>query len=277
MMVWFNGKFINASKACISLFDRGVLFGEGIFETLRCYCGVPFAFREHMKRFNEGCEALSIKLKYSNSDLQNVIKKLLILNGLNICDAYIRITATPGVTSGLRDFKISFPNIFMFCKKIEDEQISEIRKQGIIAETVKFCRGFFSEFKHTSYIISTMALRKIEKSKDVQEAIFLDENNNILEGATSNIFFYRENEILTPPANKKILPGIMRSYVLKVLKKEGFIVKEENISYTSIQNWQGAFITNSIIELLPIKKIDNHNLSLDGFQNIYGIVKKSLF
>lgn len=276
-MIWLNGKFVDESKAKISVFDRGLLFGEGVFETMRSYNGIPFAYKEHMKRLEKGCKLLSIPLKYSKTKILSIIKRLLTMNNLHLDDAYIRITATKGVTNSLRDVESKNPTLIIFCRKIDEDFFSKKRSIGINLETVSFDRGFLAGIKHTSYLPSSFAITQIlKKKKDVFETLFMDSQKHILEGSTSNIFFFRNNEVLTPPEGK-ILPGIMRKYVIEILKKNGYIVGERNIHYEEIKDWHGAFITNSIIELLPVSKIDRISFSLSGFDRIYEIVKKSMF
>ncbi len=276
-MIWLNGKYVKKTKAHISPFDRGFLFGEGVFETLKAYNGVPFAYKEHMKRFEKGCKLLSIPVEYSKNKILNIIKKLLAINGLSFKSAYIRITATRGVTESLRDLESKKPTLMIFCKEIDENALSEKRNKGVVLETVNFDRGFLSEIKHTSYLTSSFAITKILKmKKDVYEALFTDSEKHILEGATSNIFFYRDNEIVTPPKGK-ILEGVMRNYVIDVLRKKGFSVNERKIHYEEIKEWQGAFITNSLIEMLPVSKIDRISFSISGFNRLYNIVKDLLF
>jgi len=276
-MIWLNGKYVKKTKAHISPFDRGFLFGEGIFETLRAYNGVPFAYKEHMKRFEKGCKLLSIPVEYSKNKILKIIKKLLAINGLNFKSAYIRITATKGVSESLRDLGAKKPTLMIFCKEIDEDELSEKRSKGVVLETVNLDRGFLSEIKHTSYLISSFAITQIlKKKKDVYEALFTDSEKHVLEGATSNIFFYRENEIVTPPKGR-ILEGVMRHYVIDVLREKGFSVSERNIHYEEIKEWQGAFITNSIIEMLPVSKIDRISFSISGFNRLYKLVKDTFF
>jgi branched-subunit amino acid aminotransferase/4-amino-4-deoxychorismate lyase len=276
-MIWLNGKYVKKTKAHISPFDRGFLFGEGVFETLRAYNGVPFAYKEHMKRFEKGCKLLSIPIEYSRNEILNIIKKLLTINGLNLKSAYIRITATRGITESLRDLESKKTTLMIFCKEIDEDALSEKRSKGVVLETVDFERGYLAEIKHTSYLISSFAITKIlKKNKDVYEALFMDSQKHILEGATSNIFFYRDNEIVTPPKGK-ILEGVMRNHVINVLKEKGFLVSEKNIHYDEIKDWQGAFITNSLIEMLPVSKIDRISFSTTGFDRLYKEVKETFF
>lgn len=276
MMIWLNGKFIKEDKGLISVFDRGFLYGEGVFETMRSYNGIPFAFKEHMRRFEKSCKILYIPVNYTKNKILTIIKKLLVLNGLHLKDAYIRITATRGFSTSFREEENRNPTLLIFTKELNVKDLENKRAVGVNLETVEFCRDFFPHIKHTSYIQSSYAITKVLKSKkDIHEVLFLDAEKHILEGATSNIFFYREKEVVTPLSGK-ILPGIMRKYVIDILNKNGYLVRERSIHYDEIKQWQGAFITNSIIEMLPVAKIDRINLSMTGFKQIYETVKSNL-
>lgn len=276
MMIWLNGKFIKEDKGLISVFDRGFLYGEGVFETMRSYNGIPFAFKEHMRRFEKSCKILYIPVNYTKNKILTIIKKLLVLNGLHLKDAYIRITATRGFSTSFREEENRNPTLLIFTRELNVKDLENKRAGGVNLETVEFCRDFFPHIKHTSYIQSSYAITKVLKSKkDIHEVLFLDAEKHILEGATSNIFFYREKEVVTPLSGK-ILPGIMRKYVIDILNKNGYLVRERSIHYDEIKQWQGAFITNSIIEMLPVAKIDRINLSVTGFKQIYETVKSNL-
>lgn len=276
MMIWLNGKFVKEEKGLVSVFDRGFLYGEGVFETMRSYNGVPFAYKEHMRRFEKSCKILYIPINYTKNRILSVIKRLLVLNGLHLKDAYIRITATRGLSTTFREEESKNPTLLIFVKAINIQDLENKRLTGINLVTVDFCRDFLPHIKHTSYLQSSYAITKVLKSKkDIQEVLFLDAEKHILEGATSNIFFYRRNEVITPSSGK-ILPGIMRKHVIDTLNKNGYVVRERSIHYDEIKQWQGAFITNSIIEMLPVSKIDRISLSVAGFKQMYEIVKSHI-
>ncbi len=276
MMIWLNGKFVKQEKGLVSVFDRGFLYGEGVFETMRSYNGIPFAYKEHMIRFEKSCKILYIPINYTKNKILSIIKKLLVLNDLHLKDAYIRITATRGFSTFFREEESKNPTLLIFVKAINTQDIESKRLMGVNLETINFCRDFLPHIKHTSYLQSSYAItRALRSKKDIHEVIFLDSEKHILEGATSNIFFYRDNELITPSPGK-ILPGIMRKYVIDILSKSGFVVREGSIHYDEIKQWQGAFITNSIIEMIPVSKIDRISLSMAGFKQMYEIVKSHI-
>jgi len=275
MIVWLNGNFINETKAKISVFDRGFLYGEGLFETMRGYHGAPFAYFDHMDRLARGLKVLSLQIAYSTSDLLLVIRKLLSVNNLAQQDSYIRITVTRGTTGNVRDFKATQPTCLIFCRQLNVHEINEKRRVGIKISSVPLHRDFLPEFKHLSYLSSLLALLRISTGKQSDEAIFIGQDSSVLEGATSNIFFYDDTRVITPPA-KGILPGIMRSCMIEALKKEGIKIQEKKVNLKDIKQFKGAFITNSIIELLPVRRMDGMLFSLDESTFFYTVLSKAI-
>lgn len=277
MIVRLNGRFMDEKEAAISPLDRGFLYGEGVFETIRCYAGTPFAFNEHIKRMRKGLKALSIELTFKSADMLRAVGELLRKNRLNKKDAYLRITVSRGVTGGLKDFRTLNPTCFMHCREIDTKDLSQKRKNGIRVGSVKMRRDFIPELKHLNYMPSIIALLKINEKKGKGdapvEAIFVDDRGNILEGATSNIFFYNDTEIVTPPA-AGILPGIMRDSIIKAFKKAGITVKEKAAPLKSLNDYTGAFITNSIIEMMPVRQLDDKTFSLEEFTRFYELFRK---
>ncbi|MGO9611920.1 MAG: aminotransferase class IV [Dissulfurispiraceae bacterium] len=275
MIVWLNGNFINETRAKISVFDRGFLYGEGLFETMRGYNGAPFAYFDHMARLDRGLKVLSLQIAYSTSDLLLVMRKLLSINNLTHQDSYIRITVTRGSTGNVRDFKATEPTCLIFCRQLNVHEINEKRKVGINVISVPLHRDFLAEFKHLSYLSSLFALLRISTEKESDEAIFIGQDSSVLEGATSNIFFYDDTRVITPPA-RSILPGIMRNCMIDALKKEGVKIQERKVNLKDIKHFKGAFITNSIIELLPVRSMDGVLFSLEKSTFFYTALSKTI-
>lgn len=252
MVIYLNGKYIDESETYISPFDRGFLYGDGLFETLKCIKGNPIFLKEHIYRLKDGLKELSINVVESYKDFKDIIKNLLKFNGLQSTSAYVRITVSRGVTTALKDFDSDKPTVFVFTRQIDENYFQDMRQKGYNLKTVDFYRNFFPEFKHINYLPSVYALLK---NKGYDEIIFLDEKGYILEGATSNIFFVGNDGVYTPKNN--ILKGIYRDYVIKTLKKLKVNVEERNIHLKEIKNFVSAFITNSIIEVMPVSKIND--------------------
>lgn len=252
MIVYLNGRYLDDSEACISPFDRGFLYGDGFFETLKCIRGKPIFLNEHVNRLKDGLRELNIELNEGYKDFNKIIKNLLNFNELQETSAYVRITVSRGVTNSFKDFNSDKPTVFVFTKEIDENYYKSMRKNGFNLKTVNFYRNFLAEFKHINYLPSVYG---ILKNRDYDEILFLDDKGYVLEGGTSNIFFVGDDLICTPKSN--ILKGIYREYVIKTLRRLNIKVEERDIHSDEIGNFVSAFLTNSIIEVMPVAKIND--------------------
>jgi len=271
MIVFLNGALIDAKEAFISPFDRGFLYGDGVFETIRAYKGEPFLLQQHLRRLRHGLNEMNIQLPYNDTEIYHWIKELLLKNNLLENDAYIRITVSRGVTRDLRDFCSALPTIFIYSKPIDVERLLSRKNEGVSAFFVPFCRGYLAELKHLGYIVSLKALLEAENVND--EPIFTN-NGKVLEGATSNIFFYdsKKGYVVTP--KKGILEGVMRNLLINFMKKEGLVVEERDVLKEETENFSSAFITNSIVEVLGIAQLDDKRYSLEEAKKVNQIFEK---
>ncbi len=257
LTVYLNGRFIAQSKANISPFDSGFLYGYGLFETLKGYSGKIFALKEHMERLKKGCSRLKIPdTGLDTESLEPVLEKLLKKNGLSSKDSYIRITVTGGILDTPFS-KSSRPTLFIHCKPIDPDIVKKTR-QGISAVLIEGIKGRNIEldaYKTTSYI--AMFLGKIYAGdKGADEGFLVNEDKELTEGTTSNIFLYTNGRLVTPPLKSGILPGIIRGFVIKTAKDEGIPVKEERVFLNDLFKADEVFVTNSIMEVAPVIKID---------------------
>lgn len=252
MIVYLNGRYVEESDAKISPFDRGFLYGDGVFETLKCLKGKPIFLKEHINRLRNGLKVLKIELEEDYKCFKDIIKNLLKLNNLENYSAYVRITVSRGVTTTLKDFESEKSTVFVFVKQIDENYYASKRQIGLNLKTETFHRNFLPQFKHMNYLPSIFGLLKNE---GCDEIIFLDEKGYILEGATSNIFFVGDDGVYTPGNN--ILKGIYRDYVIKTLRELKVKVEERDIHLSEIKNFISAFITNSIIEVMPVLTIND--------------------
>lgn len=271
MFVFLNGKIIRKEDAKISPFDRGFLFGDGVFETVRCYKGAPFAWQQHINRLKKGLSELSINTDLNEEELKNSVIRLLYINNLSCTDAYLRITISRGENNDLRDFSSSNPTIFAFVKPLNLARLEKKRKLGVNAELTDYHRDVLPHIKHLNYLSSVKSL--IDVDAEI-EPIFTY-NNKILEGATSNIFFCKNNIVITPPKGN-ILAGVMRNLILDFLKNEGILVEERDILVNEINDFSGAFITNSIIEILPVARISYKHFSLQSANHFIQICTQNI-
>ncbi|MBI3753871.1 MAG: aminotransferase class IV [Deltaproteobacteria bacterium] len=252
-IVFLNGKFLPADKALVSVFDRGFTYGDGIFETMRSYHGRIFALDLHWERLISSAKTMGISLRQNKSCLTNHLEKILALNHITTCDAYIRLTITRGVDYGrLIPIKSLKPTVVITAQPL-DAKIKDYQK-GIGATFLSAPRSI-PHVKSLNLLPNIMGLMEAGKRK-AQEGIFTDKNK-ILEGTVTNIFVSDGKRLKTPPIKDGILPGITRRVVLELAKKEGIETTEISLTREDLRNAQEAFLTNSIMEIAPLLKIEN--------------------
>ncbi len=262
LTVFLNGKFLPAVKANISVFDRGILYGDGLFETMRAYNGKVFALEEHLNRMACSAKTLKIPLtlgtRLQTLDYEKIIQKLLKLNKLQDKDSYIRITLTRGFDiGGLLPKNNLKPTIIVAAKPISSNIIKK-QKTGIKAVTVNFSKmsSQLSSMKSLNFLDNIIGA-VTARDKGADEAIFMGMSGEVLEGTISNIFIIKNNIIKTPPLKSGILPGITRQFVIDLVKKMGLKIREVPFKKEDILNSDETFMTNSIIEVMPLIMVDN--------------------
>jgi len=257
MKIWINNKIVDDKDAKVSVFDRGFLYGDGVFETMRSYNGVVFKLDEHLDRLFNSLKIVKIKIPYSKSLLKKQIYKLLKINRLN--DAYIRITATRGTGAvGLAKIDCVIPTIVIIVKKFTPYS-PKMYKNGVSAKIVN-CRqnenSPVSRIKSISFLNYILA-RLEAKENGFDDAIMLNSKGAISEATISNVFLVKGKRLITPPLKSGILPGITRRIILKLAAKAGLKPKEEIVTPKAFYNADEVFLTNSLMEVMPVVKVDN--------------------
>ena len=258
MKIYINGKFVPEEKALVSIFDRGFLYGDGAFETMRAYNGEVFKLEEHIKRLIATLKTLKITPPaeiFKSSQLLN-----LVLKENHLKNAYLRL----GVTRGKREgrFEISKeikPTLYIIAKPLKPYPESFYQK-GVKASIVSIRKtpssSLNSKLKTHNFLPSILA--RIEAKKiGAFEGIMLDQKGHVCEGAVSNIFFVKGGILFTPSTQCDILEGITRNTVLELAKKLKIPVREGKFKTQSLYSADECFLANSLIEILSVKKIDS--------------------
>lgn len=258
LKVYINGKFFPEDKAMISIFDRGFLFGDGAFETMRAYNSKVFELEEHIKRLSATLKALKIEFPLKLSELPQLINSLLKHNHLQ--DAYIRIGITRGDSSGGFDIPKGIkPTLYIITKPFKPYPESWY-KRGVETTIVSIRKipssSFNSKLKTHSFLPNILARIEARK-KGAFEGILLDENGYICEGAVSNIFFVKDNMLLTPSVQNDILSGITRQTVIELVKRLGIKAREGRFKAERLFSCNGCFLTNSLMEIMPVRRVNS--------------------
>jgi branched-chain amino acid aminotransferase len=253
--VWINGRLLDSKKAKVSIFDRGFMYGDGAFETMRAYAGVVFELDAHMSRLFSSLKALKIKLPYSKKYLKDAIYKSLRVNRLS--GAYIKLIVTRGEGRFGIGYKDKFSSNVVIAAKNFDGYPEWMFDQGLSANIIGIQneKSAISNMKTLNYLPYILA-RFDAKDMGFDEAILTNTKGRITEAATSNMFLVKGNNIITPSIESGVLPGITRAVVIRLARKLGFKVSERAVSRRKLLKADEVFLTNSLAEILPVTKID---------------------
>jgi len=261
--VFINQKFYKTERAKISVFDRGFLYGDAIFETMRAYNGYIFLLRKHVERLRKTLDFLEFNFLYKNEEIEDFIYKTLKRNKLK--NAYIRVTVTRGEKSnGILPKKNSLPNIIIITKSFNglDKEFYEKGVKVSISDVKRNPYTFLYNVKSTN-ILENIISRKKAYDKGFYEVIFLNSKGYLAEGSVSNLFFFLNDTLFTPPISSGILPGITREFVIEMAKALKIKVEEKNKKLEDLFSAKEVFITNSLIEILPVVKVEEKTIA-DG-------------
>ncbi|MCM8794964.1 MAG: branched-chain-amino-acid transaminase [Candidatus Omnitrophica bacterium] len=257
MKVYFNGELIDSSEAKVSIYDHGLLYGDGVFEGIRSYNRLVFKLKEHVDRLYESAHTIMLKIPMSRQEMAQAIIKTLKANDLK--DAYIRVVATRGVGDlGLDPRKCPTPTIFIITDKIVLYS-EELYRKGMEIVTVPTPRNLPEalnpQIKSLNYLNNILA--KIEATNaGVAEALMLSAHGYVAECTGENIFILRQGALLTPPPYAGILKGITRGCVMELGRAAKIPVREEMLTRHDLYNASECFMTGTAAEIAPIVKID---------------------
>ena len=256
-IVYLNGKLVPAEEAKLSPFDRGFLYGYGLFETMRSYNGRVFRLDRHLARLRRSAEMLALASKLEAYDLEQAIYDTLEANRLK--DARIRLTVSAGIGErGLAPPSLGPLTVMVSAQKL-DLPPPQVSRRGISAAIVSTRRNSLSplsQIKATNYLDSFFALSQA-MALGAEEAIMLNERGFIAECSTSNIFLVAKGQLLTPSVESGILPGITREAVLELARTLGIEALEGEIAVAQLFGAEEAFLTASVREIVPITSVDD--------------------
>jgi len=257
-IVYLNGRLIPKREAKISLFDHGFLYGDGLFETMRSYNGQVFRLTEHIKRLFKSAMVLRLKLVVAEEELETAVQKTIKANDLS--DAYVRLTISRGEgEAGPDPSTCPKVTVAIITRPFQPypHELYERGAKAIIASTRQNDLSSLARVKSMNLLNNILALMEA-KAAGVDQAILLNTKGFVAEGAVSNIFIFRDNALITPPINAGILPGITRGVVLEIAKGLRIPIREGNFPPDVLMQAQECFLTNSLMEILPIVQVAEH-------------------
>jgi len=258
LLVYIDGNFYPKSEAKVSVYDHGLLYGDGIFEGIRAYGGIVFKLDEHIDRLYRSAHAMLLEITMKKDEIKKAVLDTLKTN--NLRNAYIRLVVTRGVGDlGLDPRKCSKPTVIIITVPLIQLHSEDRKKNGITAMVSWVKRdpvdATTHEIKSLNYLNSILA--KIEANiAGVDEAICLDKRGFVSEGVAENIFMVKNGEIITPPTSTGALPGITRDVVIKLAKKLGYPMVERNITPNELFNADEVFFTGTAAEIIAVREIN---------------------
>ena len=257
MKIYIDGKFYDEKNAKISVFDHGLLYGDGIFEGIRAYNGRVFKLVEHIDRLFYSAKALMLDLPLSHAQFVKATVEACRKN--KVRDGYIRLIVTRGVGSlGLSPKSCKNPSVIIIAGKIQLYP-EEFYEKGLDIVTVPTTRNLHSALnpaiKSLNYLNNILA--KIEAHQSgCEEAVMLNSQGYVAEGTGDNIFILQKGKMYTPPLSAGALYGITRGTVIDLATEMGVPVSEPNLTRYDLFNADECFMTGTGAELIPVVKID---------------------
>ena len=256
MKVYVNGKFFEEDEAKVSVFDYGFLYGYGLFESMRAYNGKVFRLDRHVNRLLDSAKGIGMRLSVDGNGVKDAVKKTLEENGLS--DAYVRVTLSYGRGKPRLIFSEGAENsLVVFARDFSPD--ASVYEKGIriaISEAVR-PHPQFSELKSLNFMPYLMAKLEAEK-RGVDDVIMTNTDGTLAEASTSNLFFVSKGGLVTPDSG--ILPGMTREAVVEIAGREGIPLEERRVLPNEIKFFEECFLTNSVMELVPVVEIDGNSL-----------------
>ena len=264
MKIYLNGALVEKEKAVVSVFDHGLLYGDGVFEGIRSYDGLVFRLKEHIDRLYKSADAIQLKIPMTKIEAIEAVIKTLKANSLK--DAYIRLVITRGVGDlGLDPRKCKKVTIFIITDKIALYP-KEFYQKGLEIVTATTKRNLPAaldpRIKSLNYLNNILA--KIDAIESgTEEAIMLTHDDYVAECTGDNIFIVSSGELLTPPCDVGALEGITRDAVISLAKKLDIPVFERMLKMDDVYAATEVFLTGTAAEIVPVVKIDERQIG-DG-------------
>jgi branched-chain amino acid aminotransferase len=257
LKIWLDGKLVDEKDAKISVFDHGLLYGDGVFEGIRVYNSRVFELEVHIRRLYDSAKAIRLEIPMSRSELISAVEKTVEANG--VIDGYIRLLVTRGVgTLGLNPFICEDSRLIIIADNIQlyPEELYEKGMKVISATTVRnHPLAIPPQIKSLNYLNNILA--KIEAlDYDVPEAIMYNHEGYVAEATGDNVFIVRDGVIYAPPAAAGSLEGITRGIVIRLAREENLEVVEKNLTRFDLYICDEFFLTGTAAEVIGIIEID---------------------
>jgi branched-chain amino acid aminotransferase len=265
---FLNDALVDSSDAQISIHDSGLLHGVGLFETMRAYDGCVFALHDHLDRLFTSAAALKILVTQSRDEIIAGIQEVLRANGLT--DARLRLTVTPGNMLNFDQDKGPESTLIITTSKLQPYP-AEYYEKGMTIIISKYKQNpddATCGHKTLNYLPRLMALQQAQTAQ-AGEALFFTTNNHLAEGCISNVFLASKQTLITPPLETPVLAGVTRSKVIELAHEYDIDIDVRKCVVKDLLDAEEVFLTNSIMELMPVGRIERHPVANEKPGPIY--------
>lgn len=264
MQIYLDGQFFSREDAKVSVFDHGLLYGDGVFEGIRIYHNTVFRLEAHLARLYRSAKYIALDIGKTVEEMSEIVLETCRRNGIS--DGYIRLVVTRGAGSlGLRPTSCPKPTIFCIVDKLAIYP-PEYYEKGLALLTVSTRRNRVDaldpQLKTLNYLNQILATIEAERS-GFEEALMLNSEGYVAEASADNLFIVLGNRLVTPATHVGALPGITRAVVLELAGKFGMDTSETQITLQEVYNADECFLTGTAAEVCPVVEVDSRPIG-DG-------------
>lgn len=254
--VYVNGELVSAAEALISPADHGFLYGYGLFETMRAYNGVIFLLDEHLGRLHHGAAAIGLEERLKGIDLAAACRETIAANEYE--DARVRLTITGGDAPGFPwdDPQDEPPTVVVQARPFAGYPPERVEQgyKACISSYHRCADSVLTGIKSVNYL-NTVLARREAAALDLDESLLCNDDGFIAEGGNSNVFFVKRGVVVTPALGAGLLPGITRDLVFGLAQELDITCKDEEIRPENLREFEEAFFTSSVIEVMPLVSV----------------------
>jgi branched-chain amino acid aminotransferase len=259
-VVWLDGKLVATTRACVSVQDRGFLYGDAVFETVRAYDGELFLWRLHERRLATSLRAFAIARP--RADLREAALDVLRARGL--ADAAVRITVSRGTGEGLVPPRGLQPTVVVSARDVPSELTAQrARGVGVVLLPFGHGRGAVTDGHKTTAYLPAVLGKIRAAARRAFEGIYVERDGMVSEGTTSNVFAVRSGRLVTPPLAEGCLPGVTRQAVLGLAAQAGIATETVALEAARMHEMDEVFLTASTIEVMPVVRVGTERVG-DG-------------
>ena len=260
MRVFLNGQFVPEDQALVSIFDRGFLYGDGLFETVRVHAGRPFRWRQHFERLQRGAEFLRLRLPYSPAEIRAFADRLIELNRMP--ESLLRLQLSRGVgPRGYSPEGAEWPALVMNLQPAPVNDPNNPPRWRLITAACRLPAGEpLAQFKTCNKLPQILA-RAAADASGADEALLLNTNGEVAEAASGNLFWIDGETVCTPPVASGVLPGVTRAVVLEICGQLKLDVQEAGIPPDRLRQMEGVFLSLSSWGVVEVGSLDGQPLS----------------